>query len=130
MANIPGLFYTLPGVGYAAPSLNEPQDYVFIYNDTTLTIKIDGDVIIDGNARDAAKALFNHVLGILEEFGDDKRFMRNNNHNFDLKFNKIIISLDKPISLIYPYQEGRIAPENFLLLKMEFDKLIRLMVFI
>lgn len=128
MANIPGLFYTLPGVGYAGPSLNEPQDYVFNYNDTTLTIKIDGGVIIDGNARDAAKAIFNHVLGILEEFSDDKKFIRNNNH--DLKFNKIIISLDNPVSLIYPYQEGRIAPENFFLLKIEFDKLIKLMVFL
>ena len=130
MSNIPGLFYTLPGVTYATVVEEPPKDYVFTHNDTTLTIAIDGSIIIDGTYRDAAKALFNYVLEQLDYLDSDRTILPNKKLTF-MKLNKVSLSLDKKIILSYPWVKGNEpAPEEFFRLKIEFDKLTKLMVFI
>jgi len=47
-----------------------------------------------------------------------------------MKMNNVTLSLDKEIILSYPFKNGKIASEEFFLLKMEFDKLTKLMAFV
>jgi hypothetical protein len=106
------------------------QDYIFTHNDTTLTIPIDGSITIDGNARDAAKALFNYVLEKMEYLDSDRTIRRKEKLTF-IRLNKVMLSLDKKIVLFYPLvKNDKPAPEEFFQLKIEFDKLTRLLVFI
>jgi len=130
MANIPGIFYTFPGVMYASVMEEPIKDYVFTHHNTTLTISIDGSIIIDGNPRDAAKALFNYVLEELDYLDSERSILTNKKLTF-MKLNKVSLSLDKKIILSYPMvKNDKPAPEEFFQLKIEFDKLTKLMVFI
>lgn len=120
MVNIPtiGFGYVPPGGTYSPPG--QPtiiDDIEFSYKETTLIIKKDGDVIIEGNAKDAAIALFNYVLLLEKSEGSGY-----------VVLHKVRVFYKKEISIIYPFQDVS-APDDFINLKMEFDKLVKLIVF-
>jgi hypothetical protein len=86
MPNIPGFPY-IPGGLWAPmqkshiyfpsssseydPELNEKGDLVFKYLDTTLTSCVDGTIIINGDAREAAVSILNYFLALKRKYENE-----------------------------------------------------------
>jgi len=100
----------------------ETKDWELTYNDTILSISKDGGLAIKGKTSDAAKALFDYVLHTINDNkGKTPSY---------IILGKFVISFDPDMVLICPYQNGFVASEDFFALKMEFDKMAKLLVFL
>lgn len=108
--NMPDMFYS-------------PRGAIFSHNNTTLEFTGNGNIIVNGNFKDAARALFYYVLDlksnhnylVCEEFGRNVRIYFGDDSKFSIEYDPFI---------------GQSIPNSFIELQKEFDKLNRLLVFI
>jgi hypothetical protein len=97
------------------------------YNKTTIVFTAGRDILLEGNAKDAAKAILNYMLnseeawqnarirGIYMDGWQQGGLQMYWGKHFDIDFEPYVAST---------------VPDNFIKIKEEFDKLKRLLVFI
>ena len=97
--------------------------YILTYDKTTITFERDHSITINGNVKDAAKAVFLYMLGRQDYWSKARaNGVYLNGH----EVNCVFMCWDEEFSLNHLSSD---IPENFIALQEAFNKLKRLMVF-
>lgn len=133
MANIPGVNYVTPFS--TLHTLHNPADIILDYNGTTVKFCRNYNIIIDGNPRNAAIAVFLHILKIIDYYNSLNEYMRKNIEIYlrSIKceiLNGVTISWDGEISICYDGPIASPVPDNYIKLEKEFNKLKKMKAFL